>query len=135
MTRKQWRKFGTAFALASLAIRLLIAAVHVPPAIAADADAASFLTQTILCTASGYRVVQLDQDGQPVDPDNAPPLNAGVSCPVCTTLSAAPMAPAPPEITLAPPRLLIDGTPTRLTACVTGRKPLVTGGCDPPLQA
>lgn len=135
MTRKQWREIGTAFALASLAIRLLIAVVHVPQAVAVEPGTVSLFSQVVLCTASGSRVVQLDENGQPVDPDNAPPLDAGLSCPVCTTLSAAPMASVPVATSLPVPPALFAATPLSATAHVMGRKPLVTRGRDPPTQA
>lgn len=132
--RRSWRTYASAVALVGLAIRLLIAAVHVPPAVAAGPDAASLFSQTILCTASGYRMVQLDADGQPVAPDDAPPLDAGTSCPVCTTLSATPMAPSPAALAIPlPPAVIAEQTPP-LAAPELGRKPLVTRGRDPPVQ-
>ena len=131
----RWRRRWTAIALASLATRLLIAAIHVPPAAAAtDPEAASLFSQIVLCTASGYRVVKLDADGNPLEPDSSPPLNAGVSCPVCMTLSAAPLAPSPPEIVIPAPRLVAYAVYERRLALVAGKKPLVARGRDPPLQ-
>jgi len=136
LKRKVWRRYGTVLALMGLAFRLLIAAVHVPPAIAApNPEAASPFSQIILCTASGYRVVQLDENGQPVEPDSSPPLNAGNSCPVCMTLSATPMAPAPTELSLPTPRVVIVTAHRRRSPLVVGHRPLVARGRDPPIQA
>ena len=132
--RRSWRRYASAFALVGLAIRLLIAAVHVPPAVAASPDAASLFSQTILCTAAGYRIVQLDADGQPVDPDNPPPLDAGTSCPVCTTLSATPLAPLPAALAIPLPPAVIAEQTQPLATPELGRKPLVTRGRDPPVQ-
>jgi DUF2946 family protein len=132
--RRNWRSYASAFALVGLAFRLLIAAVHVPPAVAAGPEAASLFSQTILCTASGYRVVQLDAAGQPVDQDQAPPLDAGSSCPVCMTLSAAPLAPLPSTIAVPPPPIAMAVQPVLYAEPELGRKPLVTRGRDPPVQ-
>jgi len=135
LKRRRWRKFGTVFALTSLAIRLLVAALHVPPAMAARSpEAASLFSQIVLCTATGYRVVQLDENGQPTEPGKSPPLNAGVGCPICMTLSATPMAPAPTPIIIPPPRLRAVASQERHAPLVIGRKPLVVRGRDPPLQ-
>lgn len=123
------------FALAGLAIRLLLAAVHVPPAVAADAsDQASLFSQIVLCTGSGLRIIQLDKDGKPLDPSKAP--GTAQSCPICTSLSHAPLALAPAAEVVPLPQLARAIFLTqRRDALVQRRKPLVTRGRDPPLPA
>jgi len=116
-----------------LAFRLLIAAVHVPPAAAGAQPAAPGLfSQIVLCTASGFRVVQLDENGNPVEPGKSPPQQ---SCPICTALSGAPLALAPSMDLLAVPQFAAVFISEYRSALVIGSKPLVARGRDPPLQA
>jgi len=133
LKRRAWRRFGAVCALAGLAIRLLIAAVHVPPAVAGVAPgAAAFLSQIVLCTASGLRIVQLDKDGKPIEPGKSRPPQ---SCPICTALSGAPLALAPSAAVLPAPKWVAAFAPERRAALVIGHKPLVVRGRDPPFQA
>jgi Protein of unknown function (DUF2946) len=133
LKRRTLRRYGTVLALMGLAFRLLIAAVHVPPAAAGALPASPGLfSQIVLCTASGFRVVQLDEDGNPVEPGHSPPQQ---SCPICTALSGAPLALAP-SMDLLPVAQFADVfISEHRTALVAGRKPLVTRGRDPPHQA
>lgn len=117
-----------------LAFRLFIVAVHVPPAMAAPtSDAASLFSQIVLCTASGLRVIKLDENGKPVDPSKSP--GTAQSCPICTSLSGAPLALAPAANVLPMPQLAALYRAELRTALVIGRAPLVARGRDPPLQA
>jgi hypothetical protein len=118
-----------------LAFRLFIVAVHVPPAVAAPAsDAASLFSQIVLCTASGLRVIKLDENGKPVDPSKSP--GTAQSCPICTSLSGAPLALAPALNVLPVPQQIAALFRAELrTALVIGHAPLVARGRDPPLQA
>lgn len=119
-------------ALACLAIRLVIAVLHVPPAFAGVTPAGDFPTQVILCTASGMWVVQLDENGQPVGPKR-PATNQ--DCPVCSALSGAQLALAPDVARLSIPFAApIAATEHRL-ALVIGRRPFVVRGRDPPSKS
>ncbi len=119
--------------MAGLAFRLLIAAVHVPPAVAGIAPgAAAFLSQIVLCTSSGFQVVKLDKDGNPVDPGKPRPQQ---SCPICSSLSSAPLAPAPALIVLPRPGHASYALVVERAPLVVGHRPLVVRGRDPPFQA
>lgn len=118
-----------------LAFRLFILAVHVPPAVALPAsDATSLFSQTALCTVQGQRIIKLDENGKPVDPSRSPGRAQG--CPICTSLSSAPLALAPALNVLPVPEPLAALFRAELrSALVIGHAPLVVRGRDPPLQA
>jgi len=104
-----------------------------PPVIAGAAPGASTsLSQIVLCTGSGLRVVQLDKDGNPVAPGKSRPPQ---SCPICTALAGTPLALSPSLDIVPVPKFVALFTSERRIALVTGRKPLVARGRDPPLQA
>ena len=133
MRRRTVRKWGSFAAVLGLAIRLAIAALHVPPAVAGALPGDDFLSQLVLCTSSGLRVVQLDESGQPVDPDQSPSSAPG--CPICTSLSAAPFALAPDAVELNVPHTIATALDDRPVLLSVGRKPLVVRGRDPPARA
>ncbi len=132
MKRRFWRRYGAALAVIGLAFRLVVVAVHVPPAIAAP-DAASLFSQIVLCTASGLRIIKLDENGKPVDPSQSP--GTAQSCPICTSLSGTPLALAFAADVLPMPKLAALYRAELRAALVIGRAPLVARGRDPPLQA
>jgi hypothetical protein len=115
--------------LACLAIRLVVAVLHVPPAFAGVTPAGDFPTQVVLCTASGMWIVELDENGQPVGP-KLPAI--GQDCPVCSTLSGAPLALAHDVASLPLPFDAPIAVTENRTALVMGRKPFVVRGRDPP---
>ena len=118
--------------MACLAIRLVITVLHVPPAIASVADTSEFPSQLVLCTASGMWIVQLDEKGQPVGP-KVPAI--GQDCPVCSTLSGAPLALAPAVASLPVPFAAPLIATEHRSALVLGRKPFVVRGRDPPSKS
>jgi Protein of unknown function (DUF2946) len=131
-------ELAAVLALAGLLFRLLIVAVHVPPSAAAQTaagapSAASLFSQIVLCTATGLRVVQLDENGNPVDPGQSP--GSAQSCPICTSLAGASLAPAPTLIALPVPAYARYAIAFEREPLVAGHKPLVARGRDPPFQA
>ena len=86
----------------------------------------------VLCTASGLWVVQLDDNGQPIGP-KLPAI--GQDCPVCSTLLSVPLAPAPDVESLPVPFAAPIAVMQHRTAHVTGRKPFVVRGRDPPSES
>jgi hypothetical protein len=118
--------------LACLAIRLVVAILHVPPAFAGVTPAGDFPTQAVLCTASGMWVVQLDENGQPVGPKR-PATNQ--DCPVCSALSGAQLALAPDVASLPIPFAAPSSVTEHRSALVIGRKPFVVRGRDPPSKS
>lgn len=119
-------------ALACLAIRLVIATLHVPPAMAGVAPTGDFPSQVVLCTASGMWIVQLDENGQPVGPKR-PAISQ--DCPVCSTLSGAPLALAPEVASLPIPFAAPIAATVHRTALVIGHRPFVVRGRDPPSKS
>ena len=118
--------------MACLAIRLIIAILHVPPAAAGVVPVGEFPSQVVLCTASGMWIVELDENGQPVGP-KLPAI--GQDCPVCSTLSGAPLALAPDVASLPLPFATPITATEHRTALVIGRKPFVVRGRDPPSKS
>lgn len=132
LIRRPRHRYWSFAALACLAIRLAVAILHVPPAIAGVAPAGQFPSQVVLCTAPGVWVVQLDENGQPIGP-KVPAV--GQDCPVCSTLSSAPLALAPDVASLPIPFAAPIAVTQHRTALVIGRKPFVVLGCDPPSKS
>ncbi len=133
MKRKNHRRWGYLTALLSLSIKLVIVALHVPPAMAGGLPGDGLFSQIVLCTAAGYRVIQLDENGQPVETDQNPGSNAQ-SCPICTSLSGAPFAPVPDSVALPLPSAAVAAFNERADSLVMGDKPLVVRGRGPPAQ-
>jgi len=96
------------------------------------APTGEFPSQVVLCTASGMWIVQLDENGQPVGP-KLPAI--GQDCPVCSTLSGAPLALAHDGASLPVPFAVPITAGERRTALVLGRKPFVVRGRDPPSKS
>lgn len=120
-----------AVALAGLLLRLLIVAVHVPPAAAQVAlQAPSLFSQIVLCTAAGLRIVKLDADGNPVEPQQSP--GSAQSCPICTSLSGAPLALAPTLVALPLPAYAGYVPSFERAPRVAGYAPLLARVRDPP---
>jgi len=131
--RRRFRhRYQALAALACLAIRLAIAVLHVPPAIAGVAPVGEFPSQVVLCTASGMWIVKLDDNGQPVGP-KLPAI--GQDCPVCSTLSRTPLALAHDVASLPGPIAVPFATTEHRAALVLGRKPFVVRGRDPPSKS
>lgn len=131
--RRRFRNRYWAFAaLACLVTRLVIAALHVPPALAGVLPSNEFPSQVVLCTASGMWIVQLDENGQPVGP-KLPAI--GQDCPVCSTLSSAPLALACDAASIPIPSAAPISVTGHRTALVIGRKPIVVRGRDPPSKS
>jgi hypothetical protein len=135
LKRRLLHRYGIALALMGLAFRLFIVAVHVPPGAATQtSNANSLFSQIVLCTAQGLRIVKLDENGKPADPSQSPGSAQG--CPICTSLSGAPLALAPALNVLPVPEPLAALFRAELrSALVIGHAPLVVRGRDPPLQA
>lgn len=132
MRRRLRHRYWAFAALACLAIKLVIAVLHVPPAFAGVTPTGEFPTQVVLCTASGMWVVQLDENGQPVGPKR-PAISQ--DCPVCSTLSGAPLALAPEAASLPIPFAAPIAATEHRTALMIGRRPFVVRGRDPPSKS
>ena len=132
LLRQRRHRYWAVAALTCLAIRLAIAVLHVPSAIAGGTSAGEFPSQVVLCTASGMRIVQLDENGQPVAP-KLPVI--GQDCPVCSTISGAPLAPPPQAASLPVPFVTPIAVTQHRSALVTGRRPFVVRGRDPPFKS
>ena len=123
----------------SLAFKLILAALHVPIAVAAtgiavggpnDATAAPSLTQLIICTPSGVRTLTLDSDGHPIDGSETP--NLAAECGLCSVLHAGLFALAPDTVDLAAPQdVAATLVATRPSACMP-TSPRLARGHDPP---
>lgn len=107
---------------------------QVPAMALAKALAPELTAQTtILCTASGPRVVALDKDGNPVENSHIP--DHAKACPICQGVAGAvtPLAPQPPEIGISAVWVSVEFAPEHDRG--EGRSVLVRRGHDPPISS
>ncbi len=140
----QWfrrqRRYASVIAL-SIALKLIIAGLHVPMAVAAigtagagDANVgavpASSFTQFIICTPSGVKTLTLDKNGEPIEVPTAP--QALADCGLCSVLHAGLTALAPSAVSVALPHSHLAAVLGAPDAPCTPSAPRLARGHDPP---
>lgn len=123
----------------SLVLKLIIAGLHVPMALAAfgasaEANAASPQAQSflqfVICTPSGVKALTLDANGNPTDVP-APP-QASADCGVCSALQTGLAALGPEAVSIAHPHSNATALVGAHHAPCTPSAPRLARGHDPP---